>query len=58
MRDMNDLRIIMCHADEALTHCGLVTPYGGKDLGRHWFRFGFLPDGTRPLPKPMLTYRH
>ena len=21
-----------------LTHCGLVTPYGGKDLGQHWFR--------------------
>ena len=21
-----------------LTHCGLVTPYGGRDLGQHWFR--------------------
>ena len=21
-----------------LTHCGLVTPYGDKDLGQHWFR--------------------
>ena len=20
------------------THCGLVTPYGGMDLGQHWFR--------------------
>ena len=20
-----------------LTHCGLVTPYGGGDLGQHWF---------------------
>ena len=20
------------------THCGLVTPYGGRDLGQHWFR--------------------
>ena len=20
-----------------LTHCGLVTPYGGRDLGQHWF---------------------
>ena len=22
----------------ALTHCGLVTPYGNIDLGQHWFR--------------------
>ena len=22
-----------------LTHCGLVTLYGGKDLGQHWFRY-------------------
>ena len=21
-----------------LTHCGLVTPYGGRDLGQYWFR--------------------
>ena len=21
-----------------LTHCGLVTPYGDIDLGRHWLR--------------------
>ena len=21
-----------------LTHCGLVKPYGGIDLGQHWFR--------------------
>ena len=21
-----------------LTHCGLVTSYGGRDLGQHWFR--------------------
>ena len=19
-------------------HCGLVTPYGGRDLGQHWLR--------------------
>ena len=24
--------------DAKLTHCCLVTPYRGKDLGRHWFR--------------------
>ena len=22
----------------ALTHCGLATPYGTKDLGQHWLR--------------------
>ena len=22
----------------ALTHCGLVMPYGCRDLGQHWFR--------------------
>ena len=22
----------------SLTHCGLVTPYGDRDLGQHWFR--------------------
>ena len=21
-----------------LTHCDLVTPYGGKELGQHWFQ--------------------
>ena len=21
-----------------LTHCGLETPYGGRNLGQHWFR--------------------
>ena len=21
-----------------LTYCGLVTPYGGIDLGQHWLR--------------------
>ena len=33
-----------------LSHCGLVTPYGNRDLGQHW------PDGTKPLREPMLTY--
>ena len=23
---------------QTLTHCGLVTPYGGRDLGQHWLR--------------------
>ena len=37
-------------------HCGLVTPNGDKNLGQHWPRYGLLPDGTKPLPEPMLTY--
>ena len=23
---------------DQLTHCGLVTPYGDRDLGQHWLR--------------------
>ena len=38
-----------------LTHCGLVTPYGDRDLGQHWYRYSLLPDGTKPLPEPILT---
>ena len=35
----------------ALTHCGLVMPYGDIDSGN-----GLLPDATKPLSEPMLTY--
>ena len=38
-----------------LTRWGLVTPYGDRDLGQHWLSNGLLPDGTKPLPEPMLT---
>ena len=24
--------------NQELTHCGLVTPYGDRDLGQHWLR--------------------
>ena len=28
-----------CHKPlTALTHCGLVKPYGNRDLGQHWLR--------------------
>ena len=37
-----------------LTHCGLVTPYG-VNIGSS---NGLLPDCTKPLPEPMLTYDH
>ena len=29
---------IQISAPEGLTHCGLVTPYGYRDLGQHWLR--------------------
>ena len=45
----------ICPAGDELTHCGLVTPYGSKDLGQHWFINGLLHDGTKPLPELVLT---
>ena len=40
------------------THCGLVTLYGigEKILVNTGSSNGLLPDGTKPLLKPMLTY--
>ena len=35
---------------------GLVTSYGPIELGQHCSGNGLLPDGTKPLPEPMLTY--
>ena len=37
----------------SLTHCSLVTPYGLVNIGPG---NGLLPDVTKPLPKPMLTW--
>ena len=39
-----------------LTHCGLMMPYGNKYMDQHDSGNGLLPDGTKPLPQPMLTY--
>ena len=39
----------------SLTYCGLVTSYGNIDLDRGQHRLGMLPDGTEPLPEPILT---
>ena len=39
-----------------LTHCGLVTQYGDMIWVNTNSRNGLLPDGTKPLPVPMLTY--
>ena len=29
---------LFCSGLSELTHCGLVTPYGDRDLGQHWLR--------------------
>ena len=39
-----------------LTHCGLVMPHGIIYLHQHGSGNGLLPDGTKPLPEPMLTH--
>ena len=39
-----------------LTHCGLVAPYGDKKLVNIGSDNDLLPDGTKPLPEPMLTF--
>ena len=39
-----------------LTHCGLVTPYGDIIWVNIGSGNGLLPEGTKPLPEPMLTY--
>ena len=44
--------------ENELTHCGLVTPYDDKDWVNNGSGNGLLPDGTKPLPEPMLTYQH
>ena len=35
-----------------------MTPYGGTGLGHIGPGNGLLPDGTKPLPEPMLAYHH
>ena len=38
-----------------LTYCGLVMPYSDRDLVNIGSGNGLLPDGTKPLPEPILT---
>ena len=38
-----------------LTHWGPVTPYEVEILANTGSGNGLLPDGTKPLPAPMLT---
>ena len=45
----------MFSVEELLTHSGLVAPYGDKIWVNIGSGNGLLPDGTKPLPEPMLT---
>ena len=36
--------------------CGLMTPCGVTDLSQHWLSNGLVPNGTKPLPDPILIY--
>ena len=38
----------------SLTYCGLLVPYCFGDLSNISSINGLLPDGTKPLPEPML----
>ena len=29
--------------------------FGVIDLGQHWLKYALFPDGTKPLPQPMLV---
>ena len=54
---MSNLRLqLHLPGTNELTHCGLVTPYGDINLGPHWLSNGLLPDGSKPLPEPILTF--
>ena len=33
------MKIIPCYFSMAWHHCGLVTPYGNRDLDQHWLRW-------------------
>ena len=39
-----------------LTRHGLEMPYDGIDLDKHDSGNALLPDGTKPLLEPMLSY--
>ena len=51
-------KILSSYPVAFLTYCGLVTPYGDRVLVNICSGNGLLPDGTKPLPEPMLTYHH
>ena len=39
-------------SSKGLTHCGLGMPYGVNTCSGN----ALLPDGTKPLPEPMMTF--
>ena len=39
-----------------MSHCGLTMLYINIDLDQNGSGIGLLPDGTKPLPEPLLTY--
>ena len=39
-----------------LTHSSLVMPNGDTNLGNIGSGYGLLPDGTKPLPEPIIPY--
>ena len=45
----------MIHLVYVSTLCGLVTPYGDVDRVNIESGNGLIPDGTKPIPEPMLT---
>ena len=40
----------------ALTHYSLATPYDNIDRVKIGSNNGLVPDGTKPLPEPLLNY--
>ena len=51
-------RIYVALVGDELSHCSLSKPCGDIDLGHYDNDSGngLLPDGTKPLPEPELTY--
>ena len=48
--------IVWGNLPPGLTHCVLVMPYGQIKWVNIGSGNGLVPDGTKPLPEPMLTY--
>ena len=46
-----------CLGFNVLTYCSPGTPNVITELGQHWLKQWLVADGTKPLPKPMLTYQ-
>ena len=47
---------VMLSEASSWSHWGLLTPYGDIDLVNTGSGNGLSPDGTKPLPEPVLTY--